>query len=1153
MSYKTRMNIQNPSMTVKLEQARSLSTALSCNGVEGKRRKLIVAKTNETNILQQANAATTDGSVVFKILNQPETQHRARYQTEGSRGAIKDRSGIGYPTVKLDGYRRPTKIQIFIGNDNGKVQPHMFYQVCKVTGKNSNPCDERKIDGTDIIEISSEPHNDMTIICDCVGILKERFADVEARFPKQKTWKNSKKKSTKCRLVFRAVVENLSGQTETLQVVSDVINCTQLPGTPEILKMSTSSSFIDGGGELWIIGKNFLKDTKVVFSHSIVGKKEPLWTKFIDPQQEYFHQAHLITRIPPFYDPNTSEDVEVNVLVKCGDKFSDPVMFTYKGKPIQFTFTPPVTDSHDVNLPRGVAAPAIAINQQYAETGSVSVIKTNDKHFQSECVPQPRPTILEPLHSHKSKKTKMEFVGKKIRRTRSVPRPNLIDEDTMFVSDQSNQNIPLPNFQQSPGSPWKGISKSLGCPTNLKLVQSQFSPLQCKLRESLNVYKTDLSELVIGNPKRSRSHDEESNSCNFNKDSLLDDNSFCSTKADYSSSLTTDFSNVFNFKRNQLCETGTTLSFSKATYPNPADYKHSGPASRISPVPAPWKTEPVYEITPDTSPLVCADEKKEEENKDVPNVSYQATSDDKATISISLPTSILKDQKHFQNVIDTINNTLLKQNTTSDDESEKVAKGGKESPDLYENNIGRWAHEAASVQSDQWNKTQTSPNMYQSEARDIERNISPTQQITSMPVSVLSKTRKRTFTGESAEETDFESNFGTTNIICTSKAPSEAGSLSPKLSYFARNGSATNETSHVTANIDQSVYQISENADYSPELLTTENEQVNNPAFTDKSYNCSSSVKWQQKEETTAQEKKWNADFNALLQTVIEEEKDSNLSKVDWDSKLPVKDKGTPEWKPKSSQNALTKPGSNNLMDWTTNTEAVSIPVNFQEDSSSTIPSYLVEPVSASEVRDALDIIETFQTDVGTTAQTHNAYSTSIKYTGKNVIFETREAEGKKKKEHEKQSTAQGSNMQHTVITPMPKTSEMVQEDISSTQFNLPDPLGTSVVFLNDKSPENRDRASTSTLEQYANKSTTDTELNQPEVQLFGQTLLAIQGDPLLSESSSVIEVQKDIENASFEIPEKEDVFKQSTPIPKDQEWIISGTQNNEWTFTSGS
>ncbi len=41
------------------------------------------------------------GDMELKILVQPEEQHRARYLTEGSRGAIKDKSQNGFPTVKV--------------------------------------------------------------------------------------------------------------------------------------------------------------------------------------------------------------------------------------------------------------------------------------------------------------------------------------------------------------------------------------------------------------------------------------------------------------------------------------------------------------------------------------------------------------------------------------------------------------------------------------------------------------------------------------------------------------------------------------------------------------------------------------------------------------------------------------------------------------------------------------------------------------------------------------------------------------------------------------------------------------------------------------------------------------------------------------------
>lgn len=62
--------------------------------------------------------------------------------------------------------------QVFIGTDTGRVAPHMFYQACRVSGKNSTPCKERKEDGTVVIEIDLEPGKNWQVTCDCVGILK---------------------------------------------------------------------------------------------------------------------------------------------------------------------------------------------------------------------------------------------------------------------------------------------------------------------------------------------------------------------------------------------------------------------------------------------------------------------------------------------------------------------------------------------------------------------------------------------------------------------------------------------------------------------------------------------------------------------------------------------------------------------------------------------------------------------------------------------------------------------------------------------------------------------------------------------------------------------------------------------------------------------
>jgi nuclear factor of activated T-cells 5 len=61
---------------------------------------------------QQLIAVSRDHTVQLQIITQPETQHRARYQTEGSRGAVKDKSGNGFPVVKLNGYTKPATLQV---------------------------------------------------------------------------------------------------------------------------------------------------------------------------------------------------------------------------------------------------------------------------------------------------------------------------------------------------------------------------------------------------------------------------------------------------------------------------------------------------------------------------------------------------------------------------------------------------------------------------------------------------------------------------------------------------------------------------------------------------------------------------------------------------------------------------------------------------------------------------------------------------------------------------------------------------------------------------------------------------------------------------------------------------------------------------------
>ncbi|XP_043083263.1 nuclear factor of activated T-cells 5a isoform X2 [Puntigrus tetrazona] len=260
----------------------------------------------------------------LKILIQPETQHRARYLTEGSRGSVKDRTQQGFPTIKLEGVNEPVVLQVFVANDAGRVKPHGFYQACRVTGRNTTACKEVDIEGTTVIEVNLEPTNSMTLAVDCVGILKLRNADVEARIGVA----GSKKKSTRARLAFRVNIPRSDGSVLTLQALSSPILCTQPAGVPEILKKSLHSGSVAGGEEVFIIGKNFLKGTKVLFQEN--STDESGWQAEAEIDMELFHQNHLVVKVPPYHDQTVTSPVSIGIaVVTNAGRTHDLQPFTY--------------------------------------------------------------------------------------------------------------------------------------------------------------------------------------------------------------------------------------------------------------------------------------------------------------------------------------------------------------------------------------------------------------------------------------------------------------------------------------------------------------------------------------------------------------------------------------------------------------------------------------------------------------------------------------------------------------------------------------------------------------------------------------------------------------------------------------------------------
>ncbi|KAL4720856.1 hypothetical protein ACJJTC_016725 [Scirpophaga incertulas] len=75
---------------------------------------------------------------------------------------------------------------------------------------------------------------------------------------------------------------------------TDIINCTQPPGVPEVCRKSLVSSPAAGGLELYLLGKNFLKETRVVFRQRRDGRC--VWEEEVVPDKEFLQQVRLLLR-----------------------------------------------------------------------------------------------------------------------------------------------------------------------------------------------------------------------------------------------------------------------------------------------------------------------------------------------------------------------------------------------------------------------------------------------------------------------------------------------------------------------------------------------------------------------------------------------------------------------------------------------------------------------------------------------------------------------------------------------------------------------------------------------------------------------------------------------------------------------------------------
>ncbi|XP_041845161.1 nuclear factor of activated T-cells, cytoplasmic 1-like isoform X2 [Melanotaenia boesemani] len=285
------------------------------------------------------------GPYSLQIEVQPKSHHRAHYETEGSRGAVKALSG-GHPVVQLYGYMEsePLTLQLFIGTaDDRLLRPHAFYQVHRITGKTvSTASHEVMQSNTKILEIPLLPENNMKAIIDCAGILKLRNSDIELR----KGETDIGRKNTRVRLVFRVHINQPNGRTVSLQASSNPIECSQRSAQelPLVEKQSVDSYPATGGKMMFLSGLNFLPESKVVFVEKAQDGHH-LWETEAKVDKDSVKSNTLLVEIPPYRNQRISSPVSVNFYVCNGKrKRSQYQRFTYLPPNVPIIKTEPNDD-----------------------------------------------------------------------------------------------------------------------------------------------------------------------------------------------------------------------------------------------------------------------------------------------------------------------------------------------------------------------------------------------------------------------------------------------------------------------------------------------------------------------------------------------------------------------------------------------------------------------------------------------------------------------------------------------------------------------------------------------------------------------------------------------------------------------------------------
>lgn len=374
------------------------------------------------------------GQYELLIQQQPRSHHRAHYETEGSRGAVKTPNG-GHPEVQLRGYQgtTPLGLHVFIGTaDERLLKPHAFYQVHRITGKTvTTPSVERMINGTKLLEIPLKPKNHMRAVIDCMGILKLRNADIELRNGET----DIGRKNTRVRLVFRVHVPQPGGQLVSLQTASNPIECSQRSAQelPAVEKQNLDRCSVLGGHLMVLTGQNFTSDSKVIFSEKTQSGQQ-IWEVEATVDRDKTQASMLFIEVPPYRDRTIRQPVKVNFYVTNGKK--------KRSQPQHFIYTP-----------------VIAIKAEPLDDYQLSSYDYPESHALSEM-------SMNSLYQHHSQDSVEALNASSYRVTTMDPQAharvsNALDEQPLYYQSRGGALINSPVLYHSPNQRYNNGSTSL--------------------------------------------------------------------------------------------------------------------------------------------------------------------------------------------------------------------------------------------------------------------------------------------------------------------------------------------------------------------------------------------------------------------------------------------------------------------------------------------------------------------------------------------------------------------------------------------------------------------------------------------------------------------------------------------------------------------